>query len=176
MHTDLIIKAKSGDEMALKELYDKYYLVALSVRRRFYIRDFDYDDWYQEGFIIFYKCVMVFDLDKKLSIGTLFKRSFVNHIISILRRNDARKRKINNISESLDKQSEKDFKVFDHYNSIDALDAVIAIETLDIALETLTPNEKSAVYSKEQLNLAMVNSYNRGRRKIIKRFEEEARV
>ena len=57
MQTTLILAAKQGDEEALEVLYRQYRPLVYSLRKKYFLRELDEQDWFQEGFIIFYDCI-----------------------------------------------------------------------------------------------------------------------
>ncbi len=61
-----------------EELFRKYRPIVEILHKKYYLRDYDLDDWLQEGRIVFNKCL---------------KRSFENRICSLLRAQHAQKRK-----------------------------------------------------------------------------------
>lgn len=76
-----------------EELFRKYRPIVEILHKKYYLRDYDLDDWLQEGRIVFNKCLKTYDKDKGTTIGILFKRSFENRICSLLRAQHAQKRK-----------------------------------------------------------------------------------
>ena len=54
MQTTLILAAKQGDEEALEVLYRQYRPLVYSLRKKYFLRELDEQDWFQEGFIIFF--------------------------------------------------------------------------------------------------------------------------
>lgn len=76
-----------------EELFRKYRPIVEILHKKYYLRDYDLDDWLQEGRIVFNKCLKTYDQDKGTTLGILFKRSFENRICSLLRAQHAQKRK-----------------------------------------------------------------------------------
>ena len=72
--------------------------IALSSRlctKKYYLKDYDLDDWMQEGRIVFNKCLQAYDENRGTTLGVLFKRSFENRVCSLLRLQQAQKEKHN---------------------------------------------------------------------------------
>ena len=86
MQTTLILEAKSGNEESLMILYRQYHPLVYSLRRKYFLRDLDEQDWLQEGLIIFYGCIEAYEVQYGVSLGALFKRSFENRIRSLIRK------------------------------------------------------------------------------------------
>lgn len=78
---------------SFEEMFRRYQPVVEILYKKYYLRDYDFDDWLQEGRIIFDKCLKAYDPGKGTTIGVLFKRSFENRICSLLRTQQAQKRK-----------------------------------------------------------------------------------
>ncbi len=83
---ELYGKARSGDELALKDLYEIYHPVVYYLQRRYKLNLFEEDDWFQWGFIIFDKCVDCYDEDFGISLGRYFKICYKNFIVTRLKR------------------------------------------------------------------------------------------
>lgn len=76
----------------LSQLFYQYLPVIRSVKAKYYLRLFDEDDWFQEGYISLYKAKQAFDPTLGVSFGSFFKRTFENNIKSHLRKQNAYKR------------------------------------------------------------------------------------
>lgn len=61
MQAVLIELARNGDEDALIKLYRQYQPVVQNLRKQYFLGGFDEQDWQQEGFIVFHKCIKIFD-------------------------------------------------------------------------------------------------------------------
>lgn len=99
---ELIMAAKQGDIEAFEQIFKKYQPIIFKLQKEYYLRGYDYDDWLQEGQIVCYNSVKSYDLDKGLSFGYFFKMNFQRHIFSVIRRQNALKRKIDVQSVSLE--------------------------------------------------------------------------
>ncbi|AEV94771.1 sigma-70 family RNA polymerase sigma factor [Pediococcus claussenii] len=90
---ELLRLAKQGDQEAFNELFNKYLPVVKGLMTKYTIRGFDFDDWLQEGRLVFFKTICNFDIDRGFSLGVFFKNNFTNRICSLLRFEMAYKRK-----------------------------------------------------------------------------------
>lgn len=90
---DLIKRAQAGCEDAFEELFKNYRPVIYTIQRKYFVRDFDEDDWLQEGWISFHKTLQRFDPSMGVTFGAYFKHNFENHIRSELRKQNAYKRR-----------------------------------------------------------------------------------
>ena len=61
-----------------EEKFRKYQPVVEILHKKYFLRDYDFDDWLQEGRIIIDKCIKANDLDKGIKSGVLCKSSFEN--------------------------------------------------------------------------------------------------
>lgn len=97
-----ISAAKHGCQESFLALFSLYRPVIYRLQGTYYLRDFDSDDWLQEGMIIFYESLMHYDERKGVTIGAYFRRNFENKIKSHLRKQAAYKRKATMTAISLD--------------------------------------------------------------------------
>lgn len=180
MQLTLILAAKSGDEIALEALYRQYRPLVYSLRKKYYLRDLDEQDWFQEGFIIFYDCILAYEAEYGVSLGALFKRSFENRVRSLIRREFAYKRKSNLGSVSFEQTIADGLEDLCRYtnHTEDPLQQVLLQETFLESQSQLSPLEMKALYSSVsqtgprllEEDSSLVSAYNRSRRKITTYF------
>lgn len=180
MQLTLILAAKDGDEVALEELYRQYRPLVYSLRKKYFLRDLDEQDWFQEGFIIFYDCIKAYQENYGVSLGALFKRSFENRIRSLIRREFAYKRKSNLGAVSFEQTVAEGLEDLCRYTSHteDPLQQVLLHEAFLEGQRHLSPLEMKALYmgvSQEDSdclegNESLVSAYNRSRRKMTTYF------
>lgn len=89
----LIRNAQLGCEASFIELFDRYRPIIYRLQGMYYLRDFDSDDWLQEGRIVFFETLKRYDLAMGVTIGAFFKNNFENKIKSHLRKQAAYKRR-----------------------------------------------------------------------------------
>ena len=58
---ELIKRFKDGDESAFEDLFRRYEPLVAKIARKYYIRDFESEDFYQIGAMAFYKAVLSFE-------------------------------------------------------------------------------------------------------------------
>lgn len=80
------------DGTAFEEMFSQYMPVIYNMRSRYSIRDFDYDDWLQEGRIALNDAMHSYRNDRGTTFGLYYKMIFENRIRSLLRRQQAQKR------------------------------------------------------------------------------------
>ncbi|MBM7689895.1 RNA polymerase subunit sigma-30 [Enterococcus ureilyticus] len=123
-----------GDTVSFDCLYRKYHPIVYKFQKKYYLRDFDREDWLQEGRIIFYRSLEKYDEVHNVSIGQFFKSNFENHIRSLVRRQCAVKRTIDVQSISLDQKIENQGESFFDYietEDADVLEQMIIREKLE---------------------------------------------
>lgn len=163
-------------------LYRKYHPVVYKFRRKYYLKDFDREDWLQEGRIIFHRSLEKYEEEHNVSIGKFFKANFENHIRSLVRRQCAQKRTIDTQSVSLDQKIENQGEIFFEYMEIedgDALEQMIIREKLEQLPTVLSPFERTTfeeyMSGKELKEIARVtdsreiavrSAYDRAKKKI----------
>lgn len=136
----------AGDSLAFDRLYRQYCPIVYKMRKKYYLRGFDLDDWIQEGRIIFYKSIERYDSQQNTSIGRFFKMNLENHIKSLVRKQCAIKRTIDATSVSLDQKIESQGESFFNEMSLasdDVLDQMIIREKLEELPITLSQFEKT---------------------------------
>ncbi|MGY3750790.1 sigma-70 family RNA polymerase sigma factor [Vagococcus acidifermentans] len=103
---DYIKKAKDGDRDAFVWLCEKYQPIVYSLQRKYYLKDFEQDDWLQESRIVCYQTVNTYRFDQGLTFGFFYKMNLQRHVFSLLRRQEALKRRIDRTVTSLDEKLE----------------------------------------------------------------------
>ena len=81
MQTELFLQARQGDSEALQHLFYQYRPLIYSIKSKYFLRDFDEQDWLQEGLIMFHECLQRFEEEFGTTLGALFKKSFENKAI-----------------------------------------------------------------------------------------------
>ncbi|OJG67658.1 sigma-70 family RNA polymerase sigma factor [Enterococcus moraviensis] len=135
-----------GDALAFDQLYRKYHPVVHKFRKKYYLKDFDREDWLQEGRIVFHKSLEKYQEVHNVSIGKFFKSNFENHIRSLIRKQCALKRTIDIQSVSLDQKIENQGESFFDYIGIedsDVLEQMIIREKLEQLPTVLSPFERT---------------------------------
>ncbi|MHC5246926.1 sigma-70 family RNA polymerase sigma factor [Enterococcus sp. LJL90] len=108
--------AKAGDSEAFGKLFDQYRPVVLNLEQQYYLRDLDHDDWLQEGRMIFFQTIFHFDDNRGTTIGQYFKVAMSNRIRSLLRKQQAYKRRGQYESLSLD-ADELRYRIAERYDT-----------------------------------------------------------
>ncbi|GCF94199.1 DNA-directed RNA polymerase sigma factor 30 [Enterococcus florum] len=101
---DLVSKVKTGDEEALRELFDQYVPVVFNLKAKFFVQDYDLDDWLQEGLCALYDAARTYRSDQNTTFGLYFKKIFENRVRSLLRKQEAKKRKAQRNPLSIEKE------------------------------------------------------------------------
>lgn len=94
---------EQDDSQALDRLVRRYRPMIDNMYIKYFIDGYDRNDWYQEAFLVCYQTCKLFDSNSGSKFGSFFKLKFQNHIIDIIRRENAYKRKANQGTESYDK-------------------------------------------------------------------------
>ncbi|MFB9768287.1 sigma-70 family RNA polymerase sigma factor [Lactiplantibacillus modestisalitolerans] len=88
----LIALAARGDNQSILKLANQYLPVVWKLRRQFYLRQFDEEDWKQEARIAIHRAAQQYDNQNNCSFGAFYKLVLNNQIIDLLRRSRAKKR------------------------------------------------------------------------------------
>lgn len=89
----LIRLAATGDSASIMALARQYVPVVWRLRRQYYVRNFDEDDWLQEGRIAVHRAARKYQRLRLCSFGTYYRVLLTNQIIDQIRRTQARKRR-----------------------------------------------------------------------------------
>lgn len=138
-------KILKGDAWAFDHFYRQYHPIVYTFRRKYFLKDFDQEDWLQEGRIIFHRSLERYEDAHSVSIGKFFKFNFENHIRSLVRKQCAFKRTIDTQSVSLDQKIEKQGEAFFDFigmEDTDALEQMIIREKLEQLPSILSPFER----------------------------------
>ncbi|TRZ31088.1 RNA polymerase subunit sigma-70 [Enterococcus avium] len=100
------------DGAAFEEMFSQYLLIVYSMQSRYSIRDFDFDDWLQEGRIALNDALQSYCKGRGTTFGLYYKMIFENRIRSLLRRQQAQKRFAQQQAVSMDKA---DMEAFDEH-------------------------------------------------------------
>lgn len=129
-----IKKALSGDSLAFDQLYRNYYPLIFKMRKKYFLKGYDREDWLQEGRIVFFHSLEKYEVGRKISIGNFFKFNFENHIRSLVRKQCAIKRKVDAESVSLEQKMANQGEAFFDYLGVEnnnVLDQMIIREKLE---------------------------------------------
>lgn len=74
------------DGAAFEEMFSQYLPIVYSMQSRYSIRDFDFDDWLQEGRIALNDALQSYCKGRGTTFGLYYKMIFENRIRSLLRR------------------------------------------------------------------------------------------
>ncbi|EOL50703.1 sigma-70 family RNA polymerase sigma factor [Enterococcus caccae] len=134
-----------GDTVAFDRLYRKYHPVVYKFWKKYYLKDFDREDWLQEGRIIFHRSLERYEEAHNVTLGKFFKSNFENHVRSLIRKQCALKRTIDTQSVSLDQKIEYQGESFFDYietEEADILEQMIIREKLEELPTILSPFER----------------------------------
>ncbi|MDN6639340.1 MAG: sigma-70 family RNA polymerase sigma factor [Tetragenococcus sp.] len=183
MDETLIVQAQQGSEEALLELFSYYIPLIHSISAKYFLRDFDEQDWIQEGLIMFNRCLHEYKGEQDTTLGIFFKRSFENEIVSLVRKKCAYKRKTAESVVSYNQTSlvegSKEWIGQRSYTD-DPLEQLIVQETLEESSETLLTELESQAFcgffygnmtpSSSQKYDMFRSAYDRSKRKITQRL------
>lgn len=133
--TKLIVIARSGDEKALDELYERYKKVVLNIAKKYYLVDGNNDDIVQEGMFGFVKAVNTFD-ETKCDFVPYLRKLVEQQIVNAIKKSQSQKNMPLNERMTLNSQGE-----------ISVDDALISIPN-----NTLSP-ELEVIYEENSKNL-----------------------
>ncbi len=100
--TELIMKARGGDDAAVHELLDRYRVLARTKARSYFLVGSDRDDVVQEGMIGLYKAIRDFHPDRGASFRTFAELCVTRQIVSAVKSSNRMKHAPLSRSVSLD--------------------------------------------------------------------------
>ena len=83
--TELILRARAGDDAAVNELLDRYRVLARTKARSYFLVGSDRDDVVQEGMIGLYKAIRDFQPDKGASFRTFAELCVTRQIVTAVK-------------------------------------------------------------------------------------------
>lgn len=138
----IIAEVKADDTHNFERLFNKYHPIIKKMRQKYTIQSFDWDDWMQEGRIVFFNSVVNYDADLKITLGAFFKNNFRNRIFSILRFEMAYKRKAGFAAQSLEELEEEAEVLGQQVSRITPQNQLMVKETYAEYETLLSPFEK----------------------------------
>lgn len=115
---------RNDDSEALAKLVEKYHPMIDNLASEYFITSFDRDDWYQEAFITCFDACKIFDGSTGSKFGSFFKMKFKHHVIDLIRYENATKRKVNGMTESLDEVDQSTMVSLSQKNMIEFVEQV----------------------------------------------------
>lgn len=98
----LILLASTGNAEAFEVLFNRYRPIVYTLEKKYYLKDLDHDDWLQEGRIVFYQVLLLYNPKRGATLGKFYKLAFTNHIMTLLRKQNAIKRRSNVLCDPLE--------------------------------------------------------------------------
>ncbi|MDT2760041.1 sigma-70 family RNA polymerase sigma factor [Enterococcus xiangfangensis] len=133
------------DGIVFEEMFSQYLPIVYSMQSRYLIRDFDADDWLQEGRIALNDALRSYRQGQGTTFGLYYKMVFENRIRSLLRRQQAQKRLAQQQAVSIEKVGLETFSEQFHYH--ECVEESIYISEMLLSGElTLSSLEKRALY------------------------------
>lgn len=101
-------------------IFSKYLPVVYKMQSRYLIRDYDFDDWLQEGRIALYDALKSYQEGRGTTFGLYYKMVFENRVRSLLRRQQAKKRLAQHQAVSIEKVGHDSFsEQFQYHEQIE---------------------------------------------------------
>lgn len=91
---ELVRQARAGDEDALSELMRRYKPLVVSIQQNYHLKCYEMGDWVQESYIVLWRIVHKFDIERTRTFGTYFKQALLNRRRDIRRGMMAKKRRL----------------------------------------------------------------------------------
>lgn len=139
---DLIVLAKSGNNVAIDEILKKYKHLVLAISRKYYLLGGDREDLVQDGMIGLFKAINTFDIGKSDNFKNYAMRIVEREMISAIRRENANKNRILDESVLLD---DVELLHGDNYPEIDIITKESYKELSDEILSVLSSLERKVV-------------------------------
>lgn len=133
------------DDAAFEEMFSQYLPVIYNMQSRYVIRDFDHDDWLQEGRIALNDAIHSYRKGHGTTFGLYYKMIFENRIRSLLRRQQAKKRLAQQQAVSIEKVGAETFS--EHFQYHEFMEENLYISEMLLAGEILfSPLENRCLY------------------------------
>lgn len=177
-----LMRLEEIDDDAFEKLFMQYLPIIYSMQARYLIRDFEYDDWLQEGRIALNDALHSYRRGRGTTFGLYYKMIFENRIRSLLRRQQAKKRLAQQQAVSIEKVGAEAFSEHFQYHEFTE-DNIYISELLlagEIPLSTLENRTLYYYLKGEELvtianrlnetEKAIHNALNRAKNKIKKKI------
>lgn len=170
------------DGLAFEEMFSQYLPIVYSMQSRYLIRDFESDDWLQEGRIALNDALRSYRQGQGTTFGLYYKMIFENRIRSLLRRQQAKKRLAQQQAVSIEKVGLETFSEQFHYHecveeSIYISEMLLSGEIVLSSLENrslyyyLKGEEPRTIAQRlDESEKAIHNALNRAKNKLKKKF------
>lgn len=99
---EIVKQQQQNWEVAFEDLNIYLQPIIRNFEKKFFITDFDDNDWLQEGAIVCYKACFEFNASQGSVFISYFKLLFCHHVISLVRKQNSLKRRANNHAVYLD--------------------------------------------------------------------------
>ncbi|WP_338216919.1 sigma-70 family RNA polymerase sigma factor [Companilactobacillus muriivasis] len=109
---------------ALVLLVNKYRPMIDNLAKQYFITSYERDDWYQEAYFTCFQSCQLFDGSTGSKFGSFFKMKFTHCIIDLIRYENANKRKVNGLTESLDEIDQSKMTTPSHKNAVEDFDNI----------------------------------------------------
>lgn len=172
------------DSEAFEEMFSQYLPIIYSIQSRYQIRDFDSDDWLQEGRIALNDALHSYRKDRGTTFGLYYKMIFENRIRSLLRRQRAKKRLAQQNAVSIEKVGTEAFSEHFQYHEVVEesmcisemiMTGGVALSSLELrALHYYLKGEEPQTIAQhlKETEKAIKNALNRTKNKIKKKISE----
>ncbi|UQF38238.1 sigma-70 family RNA polymerase sigma factor [Vagococcus lutrae] len=136
---ELIRRAKNDDGDAFSELFQQYTPIVSNFFHHYYVRGFDWEDWVQEANIVLYLAIQDYNEFFGIHFSAYYKILLKRHLFSLIRRDNAKKRRSNQELLSIHSLYENDKvrRLMSDSVDLDAIDQVIINETIKNMIEKL---------------------------------------
>lgn len=136
---ELIRRAKNNDGDAFSELFQQYTPIVSNFFHHYYVRGFDWEDWVQEANIVLHLAIQDYNEFFGVHFSAYYKILLKRHLFSLIRRDNAKKRRSNQELLSIHSLYENDKvrRLMSDSVDLDAIDQVIINETIKNMIEKL---------------------------------------
>ncbi|GEQ61081.1 DNA-directed RNA polymerase specialized sigma subunit [Vagococcus lutrae] len=136
---ELIRRAKNDDGDAFSELFQQYTPIVSNFFHHYYVRGFDWEDWVQEANIVLHLAIQDYNEFFGIHFSAYYKILLKRHLFSLIRRDNAKKRRSNQELLSIHSLYENDKvrRLMSDSVDLDAIDQVIINETIKNMIEKL---------------------------------------
>ncbi|MGY3765697.1 hypothetical protein ACWOAH_03975 [Vagococcus vulneris] len=97
-----INEIQEGNDEHFENVFLMYEPLVYNIKHKFILQNFDLDDYSQESRFVCYQAILGYDCKKPVTFGLYYKIMLERHFISLLRRQEAKKRLSNKFIDSID--------------------------------------------------------------------------
>ncbi|SBO17042.1 sigma-70 family RNA polymerase sigma factor [Carnobacterium divergens] len=142
---ELIAAIKKGQTEEFEQLFLRYLPLTKKLSNMYYFKYLEEEDYLQESRMVFFKALQQFVEGKGHTFGNFYKLNLKHHLFSLIRKENAKKRGADRLSDSLDEMLENNHApkyIANQEEQVTAYDKMMISENVTAYYDTLSSFER----------------------------------